>query len=57
MKSKGLAQYIQNLVLFDGLSNAEEKAQAEEAVMKVYTLDEVMEIGRSKDVKLEPEKV
>ena len=57
MKLKGMAQHITNLVLFDGLSNAEEKKQAEEAGIRVLTLDEVMETGRNSDVVLKPEEV
>jgi long-subunit acyl-CoA synthetase (AMP-forming) len=57
MKQKGMAQYIKNVVLFDGLSNDEEKSQAEQLEIKVYTLDEVMEAGKSSSVELKPEEV
>jgi len=57
MKSKGMAQHIKNCVLFDGLSNAEEKKQAEEAGIRVLTFDEVMDAGRGSDVVLKPEEV
>ena len=57
MKKKGIAQYVTNMVLFDGLSNEPEKKQAEELGIRVLTLDEVMEAGKNSEVALEPEKV
>jgi hypothetical protein len=46
-----------NVVLFDGLSNEEEKSKAEALGMRVLTLDEVMEAGKSSDVELKPDEV
>ena len=42
MKSKGMGQFVKNVVLFDGISNDQEKKEAEEAGIRVLTLDEVM---------------
>jgi long-chain acyl-CoA synthetase len=57
MKGKGMAEHIKNVVLFDGISNEAEKTAAEEAGIRVLTLDEVMEEGRKSDVVLKPEEV
>ena len=57
MKEKGLAQYVNTLVLFDGISNQEEMDKAEAAGIKCYTLDQVMDEGRKSEAVLEPEKV
>ena len=45
------------MVLYDGISNDKEKAEAEAEGLKVLTLDELMDEGRNSDVVLEPEKV
>lgn len=57
MKNKGMAEHIKNLVLFDGISNQQEKEEAESLGVRILTLDEVMEEGRQSDVVLKPEDV
>ena len=57
LKEKGLIQCLKNCILFDGVTNAEEKEKAEQLGVRVLTLDEVMETGRSSSVVLEPEKM
>lgn len=59
MRAQGLANFIKNIVLFDVNAETADLRQraSNEFSIKVYSLDDVREAGRSSNITLDPEAV